>query len=289
MIKHLCSFKYYIAKNGMYFFSFFLLPNLKIMTQLVWLLSDCIRSRLATCCVLGFWLTTTSVALAEYQPPPDQKPPSTYTQSTGSRGGCEVNKETSIATLAPQKHIGQTALERPTFAWFVPDSKPYPLEFTLYKYAPGGAIQLAYKTQLKSSPGIMKLSLPQKNPGLVFGQRYIWQVAILCDPNHPSSDVVAKAEIELVKMPSTLAKEMFGVRDTSQKIDLLAKAGLWYDSLGEALTAKDVGLRKLAVTLLKNLAQLEEQQATQANNTQTINLLQIAISSEEQPKLPSSQ
>jgi len=37
---------------------------------------------------------------------------------------------------------------------------------------------------------------------------------------------------------------MFEVPGHQPKIDLLAKAGLWYDSLGEALTAKDVGLRK---------------------------------------------
>lgn len=255
------------------------------MAQLIWL-SHRIRSRLTACCILGFWLTTTSVARAEYEPPPDQKPPSSYTQSTGSRGGCEVNGETSLTTLAPHEHIGQTASLRPTFAWFVPDSKPFSLEFSLYKYVPGGNIQLAYKTQLKSSPGIMKLSLPKNNSGLVFGQRYIWQVAILCDPNHPSSDVVAKAEIEVVKMPSTLAKKILGISGP-KKIDLLAKAGLWYDCLGEALAASNGNL-KVAATLLEDLAKLEEPQTTQANNTQTINLRQI-VSSEEQPKLPISQ
>lgn len=263
------------------FFSTFLLVY-PTMIQLLWL-SQPIRSRLTACCVLGFWLTTNTVALAEYEPPPDQKPPSGYTQSTGSRGGCEVNAEISLTTLAPHKHIGRTASRHPTFAWFVPDSKPYPLEFTLYKYVPNGNIQLAYKTGLKSSPGIMKLSLPSQNPGLSFGQRYIWQVALLCDPNHPSSDLVAGAEIEVVKMPPTQEKEIFGAGDRVGMIWLLAKAGLWYDCLGEALAAKDVVLRKVAATLLKNLASLEEPETTQVNNSQSINLRQIAKSSEEQP------
>lgn len=256
------------------------LPPILTMIQLLWL-CQCIRSRLTTCCGLSLWLTTSTVALAEYEPPPDQKPPSGYTQSTGSRGGCEVNGETSLTTLAPHKHIGRTASTHPTFAWFVPKSKPFSLEFRLYKYVSSGNIQLAYKTGLKSYPGIMKLSLPRKNPGLTFGQRYIWQVALLCDPNHPSSDLVAGAEIEAIKMPPIWEKEILGASDRNSMIEQLAKAGLWYDCLGEALAASDGSLRKVVATLLEDLASLEEP-ATQVNN-RSVSLRQIARSSEVQP------
>lgn len=218
------------------------------MIQLFWLLRLRIRNRLIICYVLGLWLTTATSALAEYAPPPDQKPPSGYSQSTGSRGGCEVNTQTSLTTLAPHKHIGRTASTHPTFAWFVPVSKPYPLEFTLYNYVSSGNIQLFYKTQLKSSPGIMKLSLPKNNPGLAFGERYIWRVAILCDPNHPSSDLVASSEIEVVKMLPSLSSEIDRVGDRS-KISLLAASGLWYDYLAEALAANDISLSKVAAIL----------------------------------------
>lgn len=138
-------------------------------------------------------------------------------------------------------------------------------------------IQPIYKTQLKSAPGIMKLSLPESNPGLNFNQRYIWQVAILCDPNYPSSDLVASSEIEVVKMLPSLQKELNQVGDRSKKISLLARLGLWYDYLAEALAASDGGLSKVAAML--ELASLEES-ATQVNNCRSINLRHIAISSQ---------
>jgi len=49
----------------------------------------------------------------------------------------------------------------------------------------------------------MKLSCCRRKPGLAVGQKYLWQVAILCDPNYPS-DLVAKAEIEVVEMSPAL-------------------------------------------------------------------------------------
>jgi hypothetical protein len=244
------------------------------MTQLLRLVSHRIHNWLLPGCVLGIWLTTTPV-MAEYQPPADQKSPAGYTQSTGSRGGCEVNGETALTTLAPQRHIGQTTSTHPTFAWFVPDSKSLPLEFALYKYTPSGDIKLAYKTGLRTTPGIMKLSLPKSHLGLMLGERYIWQIAMLCDPNHPSNDVVAKAEIERVEMSPTLASKLFKIRDRTSKIELYAQAGLWYDALGETLWGAS---QKEAGSLLEELAQLEEPGATSAVSQQCMNLRQIARS-----------
>lgn len=249
--------------------SLFVLPShlddcvTAMTTQILWFLKKLINSQLATTAVVGFWLATTTVVQAGYEPPPDQKSPSGYTQSTGSRGGCEATKKTSFTTLAPHKHVGQTASQHPTFAWFVPESKPFPMEFALYQYGSGNQIKLAYKTQLKTSPGIMKLSLPKNHPGLAWGERYIWQIAILCDFNHPSSDLVANAEIEAVKMPSILKKQLSGIRDAKEKIERYAKAGLWYDALASALGAKDLSLKKVASNLLEDLAKLEQPETAQ--------------------------
>lgn len=249
------------------------------MTQILWLLNKRIDSRLVTSCVLSLSMAVTPPALAEYKPPPDQRPPSGYTTSTGPRGGCEGSGGTSLTVLAPQKHVGQTASVHPTFAWFVPDSKPLPMEFALYKYGPDSRPKLAHKLELKSSPGIMKLSFPKDKPALAVGQRYLWQVAILCDPNHPSSDLVAKAEIEVVEMPPTLKRALSTRMDRHEIIDLYAKAGLWYDALSEALeTAENSRLGEVASTLLEDLAKLEEPEATQVGSRQSANLRQIVRS-----------
>lgn len=226
-----------------------------------------ITLKLLTSCILTLAMATSTVALAEYSPPPDQQPPGGYTQSTGPRGGCELTEKSSLIALAPRKHVGQTVAIHPTFAWFVSDLKSFPVEFTLYNYDPVKGLKLAYKTHLKSSPGIMKLSLPKDRPGLTVGQRYLWQVAILCDPNHPSSDLVAKAEIAVVQMPLVIKTVLSQVSDRQQKIELYAKSGLWYDALGEALA--DSSLKQVASGLLEDLAKLEASEVTQVKSTPT--------------------
>ena len=258
-------------------------------TYTLWLFNKRINSRLLPSLVTSLLLAVTPPALAGYQPPPGQRSPSGYTSTTGPRGGCEETGGTSLTVLAPQHHVGQTASTHPTFAWFVPDSKPFPLEFTLYEFNSGRGPKLVQKISLQSSPGIIKLSLPQNKPGLAIGQRYLWQVAILCNPNYPSSDLVAKAEIEVVKMSPAL-KSALSTKTTRYEeiVDIYAKAGLWYDALREALgPAEDGGLRKVTSTLLEDLAKFEEIEATQVESRQSTNLRQIAKSELQQSSLRS--
>ena len=249
-----------------------------MITQILWLLKKTIDSRLVTSFVLSLSLTVTTTAVAKYNPPPDQRPPGGYTTSSGSRGVCGVSGGTPLTVLAPQRHVGQTTSTHPTFAWFVPDSKPLPMEFILYKYSPGSAPKLVHKIELRSSPGIMNLTLPEDKPDLTVGQRYLWQVAILCNSNHPSSDLVARAEIEVVQVPPAL-KRALATKNRLEMADLYAEAGLWYDALREALEpAKDARLGEVASSLLEDLAELEEPKATQIESRQSANLRQIASS-----------
>ncbi len=256
--------------------------------QLLYFLNKCIGSKLVNSFVLCLSIVITQAALAEYQPPPDQRPPGGYTSTTGPRGGCEASQGTSLTVLAPQRHVGRTVSTHPTFAWFVPDIKPFALEFTLYELNPGSVLKLAQKISLQSSPGIMQLSLPKDKPGLAVGQRYLWQVAMICDHNHPSSDLVAKAEIEVVEMPPDLKRTLFTEMDRLKIADLHAEAGLWYDALHAALEpTKDSRLGEVASTLLENLAKLEEPEAAQIESAQSSNLRRIA-SSERQQSSPHS-
>jgi hypothetical protein len=107
----------------------------------------------------------------------------------------------------------------------------------------------------------MTLSLPKDEPGLERGQRYIWQVAMLCDSNRPSNDLVAMAEIDVVEMPG----EVGFVRDARKNVYILAEAGLWYDAIGEAFKT---GQRDAINDLLKNLAALENPEVTATSTSQ---------------------
>jgi hypothetical protein len=236
-----------------------------------WLLASSIARKLVSSCILSVLLTAIDPALAEYTPPPDQPPPKGTTTSSGPRGGCESSKGVPLTVLAPIKHVGQTASVRPTFAWFVPDTKPFPLEFKLFELTGNNSFKLVEKLDLQSSSGIMKLSLPEDKPGLVIGQRYLWQIALKCDSNYPSTWVVARAQIEIVEMPPNLKTVLSTTKNPQEITQVYARASLWYDALREALeTAEDSRLGAIASSLLADLAKLEEPQQ-RANLTQITN------------------
>lgn len=231
-----------------------------------------LNSRLVTSCILTCSLAVTTAAWAGYKPPTNQKPPSSKTTSTVSRsGGCRGNSGTTLTALAPSSHVGHTASTHPTFAWFVPDSQSYPVEFRLYQYEPNGDRTRIQAVMLQSQPGIMSLSLPKEQPGLTVGQRYRWQVVIFCNPNRPSSALVAEADIDVVEMPPALVGELSATSNSLERADLYAESGLWYDALGEALAAT----QEFQLTLLEELARLEEITELAEDSTQSTRIRQI--------------
>ncbi|NER88885.1 DUF928 domain-containing protein [Moorena sp. SIO3A2] len=247
-----------------------------MMIQIFWFLNKCIKAKLVTSCILGLSLVITPAALAEYEFPSDQKPPSDYTGQAGSRDGCE-GEGIPLTALVPLSHVGQTASTRPTFAWFVPDSTTKKMEFTLYEYDSNGKPKLMGEAiPLKSWPGVMTLTLPEDRPELRVGRTYLWQVTILCDPDNASSDLIARADIQVLEMPSTLESTFV---DGSNKSDFYAKASLWYDALAEALKlANESRLGEVGSTLLENLAELEAAALTDEEYERIENLRQIASS-----------
>ena len=247
------------------------------------ILEKCINSRLATSCILTGSLMLTTAALAEYKPPADQKPPSSKTTSTVARsGGCQGSSGTTLTAIAPYSHVGQTSSPHPTFAWFVPDAQPYAMEFRLYRYEPSGDTKIQ-TVNLQSQPGIMSLSLPADQPGLTVGQRYRWQVVILCNPNRPSEALVAEADIEVVELSPILAKELAATNIPIEKANLYAESGLWYDALGKALQATQGTTKDFQLTLLEDLAKVEEQGELAQGSTQSARLRKIIEANASMP------
>ena len=120
------------------------------------------------------------------------------------------------------------------------------------------------------------MTLPKDRPELRVGHTYLWQVTILCDPDNASSDLIARADIQVVEMPSALDSTFV---DSSNKSDFYAKASLWYDALGEALKlAEESKLGEVGSTLLENLAELEAVGLTDEEYERIENLRQIASS-----------
>lgn len=201
---------------------------------------------------LGISLTSNPLAsvAAEYQPPKDEPPPSGYTRATGSRGYKErCQADIPLTLLAPYTHVGQTTSEHPVLAWYVPVKASIPMEVSIYQEDADRRPQLLQTLKLTTSPGIFQVALPKDKPGLQPGKRYIWQVAILCNPKRRSSDLVASAEIDVVANSSAKDNSSF-----------------WYDIFSSSLnTAKTTQLTRSSLELLTQLAELEKQQGLQGS------------------------
>lgn len=171
----------------------------------------------------------------------DDKPPASG-RSSGSRGcGLAAPAAASIPSLIllnPGPQPGQTTSPAPTFAWFVRDVEPQPLVFRLYEAVGPDEYTLLKEVQgdtIKSAPGIMVYSPAQAGLKLMQGKRYRWQVELVCDPNHPSSNVFAEAELEVVAMPPALKQQLAQSRDRAQQVLLLSQNNLWYDAVSAAI------------------------------------------------------
>lgn len=227
------------------------------MTRFSWLPSRCLGYAVLTSGALGLFLLTAPNALADYVPPSEPSSPQESTSSTGRRGGCDGEAETELTALAPQSYVGQTISTHPTFAWFVPDSQPFQVEFRLFEYSSGHR-QPIQDVDLQSSPGIMTWSMPPEQPGLTVGQRYFWQVVVHCNPNRPSSALVAGAELEVVEILADLEMELGTASDGLTRARLYGEAGLWYDAFNEVLAAgQSAAARDARLSLLDDLANLE--------------------------------
>jgi hypothetical protein len=210
--------------------------------------------------ILSLALVVTPAALASYVPPPDQKPPPSGTQSqSGTSRGCNTQEEMSLTLLAPQNHVGQTISRRPTFAWFLRGSSSFEVKFAIYELVPGGDLKEIHTKSFQSSSGIMKLASFSKDElGLEVGKDYFWRVIVYCEPGKPSIGFDEWASIKVVEMPPALPSQVDKAATSAEKANIYAKAGLWYDALGEALNLAQVSqLGELGSALIEDLARYE--------------------------------
>ncbi|MBD2095973.1 DUF928 domain-containing protein [Trichocoleus sp. FACHB-591] len=196
------------------------------------------------------------MALAKYRPPKNPSAPRATGANTTRGDSCDRKAEGKLTPLVPFSHIGQTSSQRPTFVWFVPDRTAHPLQFRLFTRTG----QPLYRTEIQSQPGVMSVALPPDLPQLTIGQAYQWQVALICNPNVPSRNVVTTAEIQVVEPAASLQTQLATVQTPQQQSDLYAEAGLWYDAIATALKASETAQNQSTVLdLLDSLASSEAQ------------------------------
>ena len=180
----------------------------------------------------------------------------------------------ALILFSPNQQRGTTTSTRPTFAWFVRDADARPLEFRLYEVEKNQfkLVKEIKGNAFKTSPGIMMLSLSEADPPLTVGKRYRWQVELVCNPNRPSSNLFASAELDVVPLPTGLKQTLEQTRDRVTQATLLAKANLWYDAVSAAFGSPNPSLLKDVQRSLLNQIAITEIERQLLSNSATVSV-----------------
>lgn len=174
--------------------------------------------------------TKVSAQSAQVYVPPEGPIRTSRTEGTGSRG-CE-NSDTKLQLLVPNDHLPLTVSARPTFFWYVSDTKLL-VRFTLVE--PGVADPIVDRTFKVKRSGIVPFELPSDVPGLVLGKEYRWTVSLVCNKERPSENTYADSSIKRIAITPELAQTLAEAGQEPQKRSLVyARSGIWYDALNSS-------------------------------------------------------
>lgn len=156
--------------------------------------------------------------------------PSRYRIGSISRSGrCGGTEPLSALVPPPQSRerltvrqamVDKTVSDHPTFFVYIPVMASKTAQFTLKNEAETDPLY-SKEFELPDKAGIVGISLPTSAPALQVGQKYFWQVAVVCDPDEPSKLITIGSWIERVN-PSA-------VPPGSNRLIALAEQGIWQD------------------------------------------------------------
>lgn len=182
----------------------------------------------------GLPLVATAI---EFQPPKRGMPGRREGGGTRDPLACVRGKPNRLTALLPTTNLGLTVADYPRFFWYMPQTKAKQAEFTLVEVDENlEDRQPIYKTTFnlpESTPGgIASLQLPRQThiTPLKVGKDYRWTVALICDPSNRMRDVAFEGWVQRVATDPRLTKQLTKAT-VSDRIQLLAQNGLWFDTL----------------------------------------------------------
>lgn len=163
-----------------------------------------------------------------YQPPRKGAPAAGIRRGGGTRG---MNKSVPVISLLAPEHVGLTLQEQPILYWFTPTKQDsnFSFEFTMIA---DNAETPVVETKLPppTQAGLQQIKLADYKVKLSPGDRYLWSVSLIVDPEERSANVVAKGAIERTAPEKLEHPLAINVSDTDAG-PRYAEAGLWYDAI----------------------------------------------------------
>ncbi|MBY0578025.1 MAG: DUF928 domain-containing protein [Burkholderiales bacterium] len=169
-----------------------------------------------------------------YKPPMRGAP--TNRISGGARGGAIADIPT-LVVLAPD-HTGLTIRDQPTLYGFLsaPPDKGY-IEFSLIEEH---AVAPLIERRIAANGRLITVSLASEGVRLKPDTDYLWNLALVFDPNNRSLDIVSTGAIRHVAAGDELKKRLAAL-DPAGQAQFYAEQGYWYDAIEaeESIAAKN--------------------------------------------------
>ncbi|MEM9216529.1 MAG: DUF928 domain-containing protein [Cyanobacteria bacterium P01_F01_bin.150] len=222
-----------------------------------------------------------SPAQATYTPP-EGDAPSGSTVAGGSRTGCDASSSLPATPLAPVAHIGQSATNTPTLAWFVTATAPYRVKVSLYQRDSNQQLEEVYtEIRIDEQGGVGSLTLPEEMP-LADGEDYSWLVAIGCDIENPRYTITMTSNLHIAVPDELVIAEidtaLTATNSDTERADVYASRAYWFDALNELMSGRhgNIAAHDDIAALLNQLGNLEVAVTDPAAELHGANLLKIA-------------
>jgi Domain of Unknown Function (DUF928) len=151
------------------------------------------------------------------------------TTSGGGRERCTPpSPKVPLILLAPDRTVGKTILDRPTFIWYVTEKVEKQLLFTLAEA--NGRVAIFEKELIFSTPGLVSFTLPE-NVQLSTGKTYQWTISVLVDKKDRTLNLSNRGWIQKITAVPELNQKLASVSSDYQRSLILDEYGLWYDSV----------------------------------------------------------
>ena len=176
-------------------------------------------------------------------------------------------------TILIQNKVGQTVSAQPTFLWHLSGDSNLDLEFILTDTAQEEPLFKQRFAQPKA--GFTEFKLPPTIK-LLPGRQYLWSVRLLCSTTDMAANPTAQGFITYRVAASGLVRQLEAATSATQRAEIYAQQGLWYDALGALWAAyranpSDTAARQTFFSLLQQMGyETIVQQEQQRNSLNTM-------------------
>jgi hypothetical protein len=156
------------------------------------------------------------------------------------RDFCQIHDAAAtnkLIALVPDKNIGFTITDRPTFWFYIPFKPGVTAEFTL-RDENNKVVYTTQTFQLTNTPGIISITLPQTVSGLDIGsietgkKRYRWFFSVICNSERRDEDITVKGYVQRIALSPAVMNRIKQATGRDRLL-LYAKNGLWYEAITE--------------------------------------------------------